>query len=133
MNLGGTVVAVGAPRAVGIQSPFASAGVAFAYTSVDNKAAVTSGLYEQQAVIGGQTVHHIVDPRTGRPAETELAGVTLIGENAMTLDALATAAFVTDTDAALRLVKRFGAEAVFVTRDGNVFLTDGLQDNFRFL
>ena len=133
LNLGGSVTVLGAPRAVGVQNPFAKTGEPFAFTSLENRSAVTSGVYEQQTVLNGRQIHHIVDPRTGRPSATELAGVTMIGDRAETLDALCTAALASYTGAAMKLAESCGAEAVLIARNGGVYLSKGLKNNFRFI
>ena len=132
INFGGTVVAIGKPQTVGIQDPFAGTGVPCAWVTVQNKAVVTSGLYEQGFQAGGKTYHHIVDPKTGYPSDAETAGITLVGENAEELDALSTAAFILPMGKAGKLLRSRGIDAVFITKRGNVYLTDGLMDNFRF-
>ena len=132
INLGGTVAVLGEPRSVGVQDPFAATGTSFAKLKVQNRAVVSSGAYEQNALIRGERVHHIVDPRTGCPSKTPLAGVTLISDSAEAADALATAAFAAEPTTALRFIQTFGAQAVFVTEEGAVFLTDGIKDEFAF-
>lgn len=39
-------------------------------------AAVTSGTYERYLVVNWKKYHHLIDPRTGYPVETNLMGVT---------------------------------------------------------
>ena len=132
INFGGTVVTIGKPRTVGIQDPFAGTGVAFASVTVQNKAVVTSGLYEQGLQVNGRTYHHIIDPKTGYPSDAETAGITLVGENAEELDALSTAAFILPINKAGKMLRSRGIDAIFVTKRGNVYITDGLLDHYRF-
>ena len=133
INFGGTVITVGQPQTVGIQDPFAGTGVSVAFVAVKNRAVVTSGLYEQGFTAGGRTYHHIVDPKTGYPSASGTAGVTLVGENAEALDALSTAAFTLPPEETVRLLKPRQIEAVFITQNGEVHITDGLRDSFQFL
>ena len=56
--------------------------------------------------------------------------MTLIGDNAETLDAMSTTAFMMPIDRAAFFVKQIGAEAVFVSEAGDVFVTDGLRNGF---
>ena len=124
INLGGTVVTMGARRRIGIQDPFEKTGVSFAYIDLADKAVVTSGLYEQGAVIDGCHCHHIIDPITGRPSDTELSGVTLIGDSAEQLDALSTAVFMMGMSRSMPMLERLGVEAIFVTNEGSVYTTN---------
>ena len=133
INLGGTVIVMGEEQSVGIQNPFERTGTAFASVKLRNKAVVSSGLYEQGFTQGGKTYHHIIDPRTGFPSDSELAGITLIGDSAELLDVLSTTAFIMSVSKAAQLLKRFQAEAILVAKDGKVFVTDGLTDKFRFI
>lgn len=133
INLGGTIRVMGEPQKVGIQNPFEKTGVAFASLDISSGAVVTSGLYEQGFTMEGKTYHHIVNPRTGYPSQTELAGVTLVGENAEKLDALSTTAFMLSLPRAVELIRSADAEAVFVNKTGNVYVTDGLKPRFAFI
>lgn len=89
--------------------------------TLENGCVVTSGDYERFYEVDGVRYHHIVDPRTGYPAQSSLRSVTLIGDNATELDALSTAAFVLGEAEGLRLVQQAGVEAIFVTDSLNVF------------
>ena len=130
INFGGTVYTIGSNRRIGIQNPFEKTGISFAYIDVEDHAVVTSGLYEQGFTTGGRTYHHIVDPATGYPSDTMLAGVTLIGGCAEELDALSTTFFMMQTLDAMRLLRRMRIEAIFVTKTGNVYTTDGLSRRY---
>ena len=81
----------------------------------------------------GVRYHHIIDPRTGFPAQSGLLGVTLIGESAMELDALSTAVFILGMERGLRLLEPRGIQAVFITEALDVFTTPALKDEFSIL
>ena len=130
INLGGTVVNMGMSRRIGIQNPFRKTGVSFACIDVEDKAVVTSGLYEQGMTVDGRRYHHIIDPRTGMPSDTKLAGVTLIGDSAEQLDALSAAAFMLGIERSVPMLGIMDIEAIFVTADGEVFATDGLKKSY---
>lgn len=133
INLGGTVSTIGSVRQVGIQHPDRATGISMGRISLQNGCAVTSGDYERYYEVDGVRYHHIVDPRTGYPARSNLRSVTLIGDSAMNLDALSTAVFVLGGEEGLRLIQQSGIEAVFVTVDLEVFCTEGLRENFQLL
>lgn len=130
INLGGTVIAMGAPRMIGIQHPQKATGVPMGKLLVSDRALVTSGSYEQYFVCNGVRYHHILDPRTGFPAQSGLLGVTLIGESAMELDALSTAVFVLGIDRSLPLLEQHKIEAVFITQALDVLTTPALKGYF---
>lgn len=58
----------------------------------------TSGGNVQYFRLGGRRCGHILDPRTGQPAE-ELLSASIVADDAATADALSTAAFVAGRDA----------------------------------
>lgn len=90
----------------------------------------TSGDYERFFERNGVRYHHILDPKTGQPADSGLMSVTVISENGLVSDALSTACFVLDFEQSLSLLKTFNAQAVFVHTDNRVSITQGLVGNF---
>jgi thiamine biosynthesis lipoprotein len=75
---------------------------------------------------GERTLHHLIDPRTGEPADSGLASVTVVAGEAWRAEVLAKAAFVAGRDEGRLLVERAGATGLFVTDDGDVEELDGL-------
>lgn len=132
INFGGTVVAIGAAQRVGIQHPFAETGQAMASLSLHDQAIVTSGLYERCFFHEGKRYHHIIDPRTGMPATAGVLSVSLIGDEAVMLDALATGICCLGVQEGLSLVQSHGLSAVFVDEQGNVQMTSNLQGELSF-
>lgn len=96
---------------------------------------VTSGVYERYFEENGVRYHHILDPKTGCPAESGLVSVTVVCKNGAWADALSTACFVLGPDGALALRDDLADqgtdfELILVTDDGRVLYTDGLADAF---
>lgn len=127
LNFGGTVVAIGKMQKVGIQNPYQKTGISMASIVLKNKAVVTSGSYERYFMYGGRRLHHIIDPRTGKPSCSGLLSVSLIGENAAMLDALATGVYCLGKKESGSILRRHAISAVFVTEDGSVQVTPELQ------
>ena len=103
--------------------------------SAADKFIVTSGVYERYFEENGVRYHHILDPKTGSPAESGLVSVTVLCENGAWADALSTACFVLGPDGALALRDDLADqgtdfELILVTDDGRVLYTDGLTDAF---
>lgn len=115
---------------VGVKDPRKSTTY-FADFSVRDRAVVTSGDYERFFLAGGKRYHHILDPRTGRPARG-LMSVTVVGPNATQADALATAAFVLGPKKGYAFVTRFAdTECLLVTTAGQVIISPGLKSKVK--
>ena len=87
----------------------------------------TSGVYERFFEQNGVRYHHILDPRTGRPAESGLVSATVICESGVWADALATAVCVMGAEQALQmraaLAETTPFDVILVTADGRVLYT----------
>lgn len=130
LDLGGTVAALGCGLPVGIRDPFRPDGAPMGTLMLEDRIAVTSGVYERFAYLDGHRYHHIVDPRTGYPSKSGLVSVTLVGEEGAALDAFATAALILGMERSAPLLAEQGMDAVFVTEQGQVFVTRGLKRQF---
>ena len=91
----------------------------------------TSGSYEKYFEEDGRRYHHLLDPRTGYPAESGLVSVTVWCQDSGALsDGLATACFVLGLEDGLALLESYGAQGLFVDESGTVTLTPGLRERF---
>lgn len=142
VNLGGNVVTLGSkpdgsPWKVGIRNPRpqgADQRANLGVVSVRNKAVVTAGDDQRYFIANGQRYHHILDPFTGYPAKSDLMSVTLITDSSLDADALDTAVYILGLEKGRELIRQFGGvEAVFVTVNKDVYVTEGLRDNFEFM
>ena len=114
----------GRPWRVGIQHPRDPKSY-FAALESTGASFSTSGDYEHAVFDGtGQRWHHIIDTKTGRPAEKSLS-VTIMTAEGIYADALSTAAFVLGPKKALKMLSRiaYPAEAVIVGADCKVYMT----------
>ena len=107
----------------------------FEGVKVEDRSLVTSGNYQRYYEVDGVRYHHILDPKTGCPAESGLVSVTVLCENGAWADALSTACFVLGPDGALALRDDLADqgtdfELILATDDGRVLYTDGLADAF---
>lgn len=90
----------------------------------------TSGDYERYVERDGIRYHHIMNPLTGYPADSGVCSVTIVSDSGLLSDALSTACFVLGVQEGIKLVEEFGAEALFVTRDMEIIMTEGMQKLF---
>lgn len=91
----------------------------------------TSGDYERYVEFDGVRYHHILDPVTGYPADSGLSSVTVLADNGLLSDGLSTACFVLGREKGMLLAQRYGAEALFVEKDGGIFMTPGMDALFQ--
>lgn len=132
ISVGGSLGVLGSPKAgerftVGIRDPFGSENEYFATLKTDECFLSTSGSYEKTFTENGKTYHHLLDLTSGYPAETPLVAVTARAENGLLSDALSTLCFLVGETEAEPILKRYGADAVFVYADKTVHVTDGLR------
>ena len=145
LSLGGTVLVYGKkpiendPWTVGIRDPKQGADSYFATLSLlpdgetDAFFISTSGTYEKTFVKDGIRYHHLLDPKTGYPAKTDLVSVTAVAKEGWLSDALSTALLLNGwNETAEALVDRYLVGAVFRFENGETVITPGLQDSFRF-
>ncbi len=142
INLGGNVVTLGnkpdgSPWKVGIRDPRPASmesGQDLGVVKVTDKAVVTAGDDQRFFIENGQRYHHILDPTTGYPARSDLMSVTLITDSSLNADALDTAVYILGMKKGEELLRQWsGVEAVFVTIDNKIYVTEGLKDSFEFL
>lgn len=138
IDLGGNVVVMGdSPTRdtggfnVGVQDPSDSRGSYVGAINLKNQSIVTSGIYERYIERDGEVYHHLMNPETGYPFDNELASVTIISDDSVDGDALSTVAFGFGLEEGLAFVNNYdGIEGVFITKDNEIYTSDGLIDNF---
>lgn len=124
VSLGGNVRTIGKkPNGslwkIGIASPFG--GDSEQSVEVGESAVVTSGGYQRNFTVDGKTYHHIIDPKNGYPAESDIASVTVITKNGAEADALSTAFFVMGAEKTKEYCKNHsGVSAVIIMQDGEI-------------
>ena len=120
-TLGEGLNAQGEPWRVGVLKPDGSADLQGVARLTDGRAIATSGDYRNfYRDENGELRAHIVDPRTAETVGHAAASVSVLANDCLTADALATALFVLGPDEGLPLLaERFsGVEALFLVRDG---------------
>ncbi|HET9217363.1 MAG TPA: FAD:protein FMN transferase [Terriglobia bacterium] len=94
-------------------------------------ALATSGTYRNYDISEGKKISHIIDPKTGYPAQNSLLSVSVIAPDAVTADAYATALIVMGLDEGLRFVEaRKGLAAYFIATDNSGKLVERRSSAF---
>lgn len=139
VNAGGNLRAAGkrgsAPWRIGIRNPRgASPTEALAYVLTDSdEALMTSGDYERYFEHAGVRYHHLLDPRSGAPAQG-LRSATVAHADAAWADAATTALFVAGAAGWREMARRLDIEqALVVTASGEVLVTEAFGRRLKFL
>ena len=121
VSAGGDMYLSGHPLAspegwtVGVTNPFNPA-LDITELTGQNQAIATSSVIKRRWQQGGQTSHHLIDPRTGKPVVNNLAAVTVIAPTTQLADVLAkTALILGPIEGKTFIKKQPGCSAIFVT------------------
>ncbi|MEG0250199.1 MAG: FAD:protein FMN transferase [Peptostreptococcus sp.] len=139
VNLGGNIYVMGKNEVkkdfvVGIQNPLQKSSDSMASVKLSNKSIVTSGIYERFLEKDGKIYHHMLDPDTGYPFDNELSSVTIFSDKSVDGDALSTSIYGLGLENGMKKVKSMdGIDAVFITKDNKVYITDGIRKDFKIL
>lgn len=72
--------------------------------------------------------HHLIDPRTGTSAETDVVQATVVADSALAAEAMAKAVVIAGSEAGLGLLDRAGIRAgILLLRDGELIGTPSAQ------
>lgn len=116
----------GKPWTVAIVNPMNKNKV-FATFPLENSSVETSGSYEKFVVFDGKRYSHIIDPRTGYPAQG-VVSVSVFAKQTEIADALATGIFVLGVDVGLNLVNQLkGIGCIIVDDKGEIHTSKNID------
>lgn len=135
INLGGNITVIGGktkdkPFKVGVEKPYSGRKEIIGTVDMRNQTIVTSGIYERYVEVDGKKYHHILDPETGWPIDTDVSSVTILSKfgNSMNCDAMSTTALLLGSQKGLDLIeKNPDMEALFQLKDGSKVTTSGFK------
>ena len=136
VSLGGNVQCLGArpdgtPWRIGIQDPWGAEGAMVAVVEIVDQAVITSGGYERYFTdeSTGITYQHILDPKTGMPADGGLASVSIVSSDGTLADGLSTALYIMGLERATEYWRGHSGEfqAILIDNDGSIYVTEGLS------
>ncbi len=119
VQLGGDIVVsapVEDPWCIAIDHPFMPAPVA--HIALAEGAVMTSSVYSRRWERAGRPTHHIIDPRSGSPAQSDVATATVIAADAAYAEAGAKVAVILGVDAGLAWLSVRGLPALVVDHAG---------------
>lgn len=135
IDAGGNIRVIGRgekrPWRIAIRNPRSAEPLGW-LTLRNGESVSTSGDYEHYALVNGQRVHHILDPRSGQPVEHTIA-VTVVAADATLADAASTALMVAGPDAWPRIAARLGVRYVLrVDATGSIEMSSALHSRLHF-
>ena len=132
VNAGGDLYAYGIPPnesgwLVQIPHPLAESRLV-ASLRISNRAVATSSIARRRWQRGGQACHHLIDPRTAQPAETDLLAVTVIGDRVATAEVYAKTALIIGSQHALDYLESIpDVEGLIITHQNEMQQTSGFK------
>ncbi|SDX92706.1 FAD:protein FMN transferase [Lachnobacterium bovis] len=133
INLGGNILTINKSSSdtfnIGIQKPFSATNSTIGKIKISNSSIVTSGIYERFFKCNNKIYHHILNTSTGYPVDNNLEEVTIITPKSTNADALSTSVFSMGLKNGKNYIESLkNTEAIFVTKDKKVYLTNGIKD-----
>ena len=119
----------GAPWRLGIQNPRGERGEMLGLVRVSRGAVVTSGDYERFRIVNGVRYHHIIDPRTGYPANASTS-VTVMADTAERAVVLCKPIFILGPEKGLAFARAEGVETMIIDAAGKRHWTEGIRRLF---
>lgn len=128
LDLGGNIYSFGTKQKnekfkIAVANP--TGGEYLCLLEITNAAVATSGSYQRYFEQNGVKYHHILNPETGKPADSGILSVTVICESATDCDILSTALFISGESGIVRLSEHYDFEAVLLLTDGRLIATPG--------
>lgn len=127
VNLGGNVLlhggkADGSAWRVGIRDP-ENLSSSYASVAIEDGTVITSGGYQRYIEKDGEIYHHILNPETGYPFQTDILSATVIGDSGTLSDMLSTVIFASGSDKAEEIADKHDVSIILKLTDGSVINT----------
>jgi thiamine biosynthesis lipoprotein len=121
-------MADGAPWPIAVENPLAP-GSPLGLLQLARGGVATSGRDYRRWQQDGRWQHHIIDPRTGRPAETDVLAATVVAPDCVTAEAAAKVALIAGGAAGLAWIEaRPKLAGLLVLEDGRVLRSHGMRE-----
>lgn len=122
VNAGGQILALGdkfgKPWDVAVRNPRRKGYLKI--LKLKDRSVATSGDYQQYFIKGDKRYAHILNSKTGYPVDSGVISATVIADDGLTADALATAIVVLGKEKGVSLVKRFPGTEAEIIEEKNV-------------
>lgn len=136
INLGGNVLTVGLKPnsdhwSVGVRDPQSEMGGLVGILNLEDNAIVSSGVYERFFIEDNVRYHHLINPMTGYPEQSNLLSISIVTGASVDGDALSTSAFLMGFEKGYEFIESLeGVDALFILDDGSIYMTSGIESRF---
>ena len=136
VSRGGNLMTIGErpdghPFQFGLRDPQGDASTYLGTVTLEDGCTMaTTGGYERYFEEDGIRYHHVLDPRTGYPADSDLLSVAVISKDGTLADYLSTTLFVQGLEAAKAAAGSEDYALVMVDQENNVWISGSLRGNF---
>lgn len=118
---------------IGVQDPFVPAED-IGYITIEKdtrKALATSGVIKRKGVKGSVAWHHIIDPRTGMPADNDIVSVTVLTPTVTAADILAKTVLILGKEKGIKYIDQYPETGCcIIDKNGTITLSDYMKNHF---
>lgn len=123
----------GEPWSIGVQDPFAPAED-IGYIAIEKntrQALATSGIIKRKGMKGDIAWHHIIDPRTGMPADNDIIAVTILAPTVTTADILAKTVLILGKEKGIEYIDQYPETGCcIIDKNKAITLSDYMKNHF---
>lgn len=135
VDIGGTIMTIGtkydnSPWLIGVKQPFSAQNDTLLFIEINDLSVSTSSSYERSFEIDDIIYHHIIDPTTGYPVDSDLLSATVICKSSLIADILSTSCFVLGYEKSMELIESLpNIDAIFIDENFDVLTTSGIGND----
>ena len=135
VSVGGNIYVYGKaghnnPSKIGIKNPDSQENEMVGNVLMENQIIATSGAYERFFEENNEKYHHIIDPRTGKPANSDLKSVSIIADDGALSDYLSTTFFVLGENAVREQLSNEQFGIIAITQNNEILVSNHLENKF---
>ena len=136
LSLGGNICSVGTKPdgtafVIGLRDPRGGADELFGTLTAPDRIISTTGDYERYFEENGTRYHHVLDPKTGYPAKTDLISVTVIAKEGLFADYMSTNLFLAGKSEVLKNLDSQDYDIIAVDQEKTVYVSNGIKKQFQ--
>ena len=137
LSIGGNIYAKGtkpdgSAYRIGFRDPTSTASASIASITLQDTVFAVSGGYERFFEQEGIRYHHILDPKTGAPADSDIVSVGVIHPDGTVADFYSTTLFVWGKDKALEYLANGGC-GMLLDANNTLYVSKALESSFELV